>query len=289
MESINRKLSISEMAQIHDISRQTLIYYDKIGLFEPDYVDEETGYRYYSTMQIPLLREICFLKSIGMPLDAIRTHNKENTLLTSIELLEAQHEKIKKNIETLKKQQELVEQRVNVYRQANDYQDQDLKPHLQTFPERYLLYYPWQDGVFSRQELHLTLMKIWNLSESAGFLPSRHWGALIFKEALEKGNPFVKAGGCSMLAEPFTLPNLDKKAQMITLPAGEYVCLPKFGMPYEEEHLFRLMNWVTQNHYEVCGDIYDECLLDAIFYGGKEALDFCEIQIPVKKLPGYES
>ncbi|MCR5665489.1 MAG: MerR family transcriptional regulator [Eubacterium sp.] len=283
MESINRRLSISEMAQIHDISRQTLIYYDKIGLFEPAFVDEETGYRYYSTLQIPLLREICFLKSIGMPLDAIRTHNKQNNLLSSIELLEAQDKKITKQIETLQKQQQLIEQRVTVYRKANDYENDDLKPHLQEFPERYLLYYPWQDGVYTRQELHLTLMKIWNLSEGAGYLPSRHWGALIFKSALESGDPFQKAGGCCVLSKPFTLPVFDKKAQMVTLPAGEYVCLPKFGMPYDETHLFRLMSWIKKNNYEVCGDIYDECLLDAIFYGGREELDFCEIQVPVKK------
>ena len=86
--SINRKLSISEMAQIHDISRQTLIYYDKIDLFKPEIIDDKNGYRYYSTLQIPQLREICFLRSIGMPLDDIRKNNAYNNSESTSELLE---------------------------------------------------------------------------------------------------------------------------------------------------------------------------------------------------------
>ncbi len=49
---------IGDMAKMHDISRQTLTYYDRIGLFKPHRVDTN-GYRYYHANQIPLLREIC--------------------------------------------------------------------------------------------------------------------------------------------------------------------------------------------------------------------------------------
>ena len=99
--SINRKLSISEMAQIHDISRQTLIYYDKIDLFKPEIIDDKNGYRYYSTLQIPQLREICFLRSIGMPLDDIRKNNAYNNSESTIELLESQYDKLNAEIEKL--------------------------------------------------------------------------------------------------------------------------------------------------------------------------------------------
>ena len=94
-DSINRKLSISEMAQIHNITRQTLIYYDKIGLFKPDII-ESNGYRYYSTTQIPLLREICFLRSIGMSMDDIRKNNTSGNSTTTIPRLESKNDKLKK-------------------------------------------------------------------------------------------------------------------------------------------------------------------------------------------------
>ena len=44
--------AISEMASLFNVSRQTLIYYDKIGLFKPAVVNEK-GYRFYSPTQIP--------------------------------------------------------------------------------------------------------------------------------------------------------------------------------------------------------------------------------------------
>ena len=60
-------ISISEMAKLHGITRQTLIHYDNIDLFKPAKVDTN-GYRYYCKHQIPYLREICFLKSLGISL-----------------------------------------------------------------------------------------------------------------------------------------------------------------------------------------------------------------------------
>ena len=66
-------ISISEMAKLHGITRQTLIHYDNIDLFKPAKVDTN-GYRYYCKHQIPYLREICFLKSLGISLKDIQQH-----------------------------------------------------------------------------------------------------------------------------------------------------------------------------------------------------------------------
>ncbi|MDO5348045.1 MAG: MerR family DNA-binding transcriptional regulator, partial [Bacillota bacterium] len=57
--------SIGELAKLQNISRQTLIFYDKIGLFCPAYIDPENGYRYYSINQLDNLDAICIMKKIG--------------------------------------------------------------------------------------------------------------------------------------------------------------------------------------------------------------------------------
>jgi DNA-binding transcriptional MerR regulator len=275
------------MAQIHDISRQTLIYYDKIGLFQPEYVDDETGYRYYSTMQIPLLREICFLRSIGMPLDEIRLHNEANSSTSTIELLTAQNEKIKKNIATLQLQQQQIEKRVKIYEDAKGYANDDYKPYIEHFPERPILCYKWRPEYHDRRELHYALMKLWNISEKFGYLPSRRWGAVFYKDQIEQGSPLVNAGGACMLNGSLSAEQLhalgDENASSVTLIEADYVCMPKFGMPYDTSHIYKLLHWIEENDYEVIGDIYDECLLDAIFYGNDQELDFCELQIPIQK------
>ena len=57
--------SIGELSKYQNISKQTLIFYDKIGLFRPAYVDPDNGYRYYSAKQIDYLDTILIMKKIG--------------------------------------------------------------------------------------------------------------------------------------------------------------------------------------------------------------------------------
>ena len=54
-----------------NVSRQTLIYYDKVGLFKPAVVNERDG-RFYSPIQIPLIRLIRMLRDLGLELDEFR-------------------------------------------------------------------------------------------------------------------------------------------------------------------------------------------------------------------------
>lgn len=62
---------IGELAEMFDISVKTLHIYDKMKLFQPEYIDEKTGYRYYSTSQINKLNTILSLKSVGFSLKEI--------------------------------------------------------------------------------------------------------------------------------------------------------------------------------------------------------------------------
>src|SRR5699024_1424777 len=58
-------LSIGEVAKYQNISKQTLIFYDKVGLFRPAWVDPANGYRYYSASQLDYLDTILIMKQIG--------------------------------------------------------------------------------------------------------------------------------------------------------------------------------------------------------------------------------
>jgi DNA-binding transcriptional MerR regulator len=60
-----------EFAKIARISKRTLQYYDDIGLLRPVHTDPETGYRYYSSKQLPRLNQIIALKELGLTLQQI--------------------------------------------------------------------------------------------------------------------------------------------------------------------------------------------------------------------------
>lgn len=65
--------SIGEVAGILGISVQTLRHYSKIGLLEPAYINPETGYRYYSYIQLSLIDRIRYLQNFGLSLKEIKT------------------------------------------------------------------------------------------------------------------------------------------------------------------------------------------------------------------------
>ncbi|WDD98808.1 MerR family transcriptional regulator [Thalassomonas actiniarum] len=63
---------IGEFSKIAQTAISQLRYYDQIGLFQPAYTDESTGYRYYSTKQLPELNRILSLKELGVSLEQIK-------------------------------------------------------------------------------------------------------------------------------------------------------------------------------------------------------------------------
>ncbi len=64
-------LKIGEFSRIVNVPVKTLRYYDEIGLFKSDYIDEQTGYRFYSFEQLPRLNRLLALKDLGLSLSQI--------------------------------------------------------------------------------------------------------------------------------------------------------------------------------------------------------------------------
>lgn len=77
VESIYEKGSdnmyrIGDFSKMSKITVKALRYYDEIELFKPEYVDEFTGYRFYSTDQLMKLHDIQALRQIGLSIDEIK-------------------------------------------------------------------------------------------------------------------------------------------------------------------------------------------------------------------------
>lgn len=103
--------SIGELSKLQNISRQTLIFYDKIGLFRPAYTDPDNGYRYYSSSQLDYLDTICIMKRIGFSLNEIKAHMKSFRIENSIAALRKQLSTINHQIEELQMIKNRVEHR----------------------------------------------------------------------------------------------------------------------------------------------------------------------------------
>lgn len=64
---------IGEFSKMTKTTIKTLRHYDELGLLKPAFVDEENGYRYYTTDQLLPLHRIVSLRQVGLSLDAVRS------------------------------------------------------------------------------------------------------------------------------------------------------------------------------------------------------------------------
>lgn len=65
-------LSIGEFSRACQVTIKALHHYDKLHLVKPDYIDPQTGYRYYEVSQVPKLLLIQRLKRYGFSLAEIQ-------------------------------------------------------------------------------------------------------------------------------------------------------------------------------------------------------------------------
>lgn len=68
----NKKLfKIGEVSKMFNVSMGTLRHYEREGLLAPEYIDENTGYRYYSSKQLEVMNTIRYMRALDMPLTEI--------------------------------------------------------------------------------------------------------------------------------------------------------------------------------------------------------------------------
>ena len=265
-------LTVSEIGKKYNISRQTLIYYDKIDLFKPCFIDDN-GYRCYSVRQIPHLREIHFLKSLGISLQEIKNHFKERNVKKTEELLLSRRQAIDNEMAQLARKRTYISQRLNLYSDYEQIHEKIGEIFTCTFAARSVIFSPFGKKP-SKQELHLSLWKCWQELEKYEMLMSNGFGTIIPQDGLYTDKLFDKAG--SYISLPYTEAGINN---VRTIPAGYYACMYKYGMPYDEEYLYKFVESLKQRGYNFKGDIVDACILDTTFYQENMNKDLCMLQV----------
>ena len=271
--------TISEMANIFGISRQTLIYYDKIGLFGPAEVNEK-GYRFYSPTQIPLMRLICMLRDLGVDLDEITRLTSSYDVAEMARKLQERVSELDDQIAELEKERNSVQERLSFYSDVSYWKARQGVPTLKAFPDRYVIVEPFPgDVTIDRSVLHPTLMRaVARLRETMGARPMRGWGTMLQRSYFHSDNPILDAGPFAVVPEGV---EPEKLAQAQRLPEGIYLCISRWGMPYNPAGIREAVSYLDAHNLTPMGNAYDFCYMDATSYDEEHQEDFCCIQIPV--------
>jgi len=128
---MKQEYTVGEIADLFGINSQTLRYYDKIGLFKPDKVNERNNYRSYSIDQIYEFAAIRFFKTCGYSLEDINRHLKSRNWQHSIEFLQERYIKVKERLAALKKMEEAIRYRLEfIEREKPQWHDHSIRHRL---------------------------------------------------------------------------------------------------------------------------------------------------------------
>ena len=86
---------IGDFSKLTSVSIRMLRYYNEVGLFKPNHIDDFTGYRYYSATQINKLNKIISLRDMGFNVAEIGQVLAETSEKKIQELLVKRHEIVK--------------------------------------------------------------------------------------------------------------------------------------------------------------------------------------------------
>lgn len=264
---MNEKLvSIGEMARLYDISTQTLRYYDKMGLLKPVYINEESGYRYYSLRQCLSLDVILYLKHVGTPLEEI------------VALIKGNHS-IEKLREILKSNKVLVEKKIKELQTINNLLNTKLDQlckieNVQNFGEVYIKHINQKTALVAKAE------KPGYYSEKPEYLKDVHYAGRVLTGMIEKYDYsgiecewgfYGRFGHLEKDKLPkyegyFAITNNNEleqhyKENIEILPEGDYVCITYKGKMLANKQVYqRIYDYVEEHDITLGGFFYDATL-----------------------------
>lgn len=97
-------LTITELAKKCNISRASVLFYERKGLLKPA-LRSQNGYRWYGKDELDRLNQIIAYRSYGIPVAEISTLVDRNSREIQSELLKAQFHKLEQGISALRRQQ----------------------------------------------------------------------------------------------------------------------------------------------------------------------------------------
>ena len=248
--------SIGELAKYQKISKQTLIFYDKIGLFRPAWVDPDNGYRYYSASQLDDLDAILVMKRAGFSLKEIQAHRKSCTIDSSLVLLRSQLTRIQREIDELSMIRSRLQHRCEQMESANTFRGAPQRVSVEHADSRYILYEPVQ-APYSFREISIATKKCYAASFQKQLPVFFQCGVVVPLERLRQGL-FTQASEAFLLTE-----NTDLAPNVRQVPSGLCASIYHFGdyasigFSYQ-----KLLQYCDNNALEIVSDSYEFCIND---------------------------
>lgn len=227
MSLMKEYFSIGETARLNHISIQTLRYYDKIGIFKPQYTDQNNGYRYYHVKQFFYLDIIKYLKCIKTPLEDIKRMISHTCTPERMQtFLDEQESVLEREMERLERARQLLHRRKNQLHEQVE---------IRTKKEEGLVYVRHIEGqtilkaatpqVNPHDQSDLYYRKLAEVLEERGDMVDNYYGLIYdLKPYKDSGDIYCN----SVYTTIHDGVKIEIEGQNMTIdsfPSGEYVCI----------------------------------------------------------------
>lgn len=238
-----------QFAKLNGINKRTLHYYDEIGLFSPEF-KEENGYRYYTCFQTIQLELIVTLRKIGLSIEEIIRYQQSPSGTSFADLIAEKKQLIDKSIQELLNTKIFLEQKSNKLSLSLAARDGEIE--IITLPEQRILLSESITGAYDGDDFavagdfSLRLKSIFGLYDN--------FGSRIMVDQILIGN--YHAYDCF-----FAYGREDIEIYDTVRPAGTYLRAFCIGGWEKLETVYRnIIRFAEKNQMELWGYAYEEGL-----------------------------
>lgn len=263
--------TIGEISRLFNVNIRTLRYYDNIGLLKPEYVNPQSGYRYYSVNQFELLNTIKYLRALDVSIEDIKYFIENRDINNIINILDIH----KKNIEKERIKLQIIEQKINNrLKQIKD----ALNTNYGVIEEKYIeerTIALLKRNINVNENLEYKIRELENENGLGAVMFLGKVGVSISKKNIEN-NIFESFSSIFVILENECV----NKGKTETIKEGKYVSVRFKGTHTEaKEYYEMLIKYINEHNYKINGNSVEITLIDYGMTTDKEKF-VTEIQIP---------
>lgn len=265
--------TVGEVSKLTGVPIRTLHYYDEIGLLKPAQKDTINGYRYYAKTQLIVVSTIQQFKLHGFSIKEMKEQFMHHDAKSAKELLEKKRTELKDTIDELIQ----LQQRMDQYLQAFQYYDKKLHLKFLHIPAQSVAYIREQ-GLADKPAFMARFAKLQALLKKHKLRAQGTLMAIYYDDYHDYNPDKADIEVCI----PVDAEDAEKDYIRI-FPAFDAVSAIHYG-PYNQEAqtYAKMLMWIAQEGYEICGAAIENYLIDGIFTENEEEY-ITELLIPIKK------
>ena len=274
---------IGEFSKIAQVSGRLLRYYDQRDLLKPEYIDPQTGYRFYTITQLPRLNRILALKELGLSLEQIKRLLDDNVSADEIRgMLTLKKAQVEQTLLDEMARFRYIETRIDQINREGTLQNYDIV--LKSIPQhRFLSTRRIFSGLYEAQLLGVELTR--HLPSQVRGSALGHIMVIIHSDVWQDEDLDFEFGFVvedEIEQESFVVG--DTQLAIRDVPAVEHMLtIVRVGRPsLGHGHYSALGDWVAANGYRFAGKSRE--LFYQFPFPDREHETVAEIRFPVEKI-----